>query len=430
MTSAIALTFAVLIAGGMPIAFVLGISATAGLLLAPGGSELLPALPQTLFNTSNSFPFLTIPLFILAGSIMAEGGVAKSLMDLAVATVGRGRGGLGSSVVVSTMFFSGISGSSTADTAAIGKITLPSLTEQGYPKPFSTAVLTASGATAALVPPSMDFILIGVVANISIAGLFAAGIIPAIVNAIGLVAYILFVSRLRGYGKRQGTWSLIDMLVMLVKAVPALIMMLIIVGGILGGIFTATEASAVAVAYGILITLFYYRSLTPARMLLILQDTIQISGVVLLVIGMGALVGFVLTIFQIPAGVAAALDQLSESKIVFLLLVQILFFVIGMFMDTTPAILILMPILTPIAIARGVDPIHFGVLVEANIALGFATPPVGSCLFTACAVARISIESVIRPLLPMIGVLTVTMLIITYFPDISMFLPRLFNLAE
>jgi C4-dicarboxylate transporter DctM subunit len=276
----------------------------------------------------------------------------------------------------------------------------------------------------------MDFILIGVVANISIAGLFAAGIIPAVVNALGLIAYILYVSYKRGYGIQQPQWSFWAIAIVTLKAVPALVMMLIILGGILGGFFTPTEASGVAVAYGLVVTAVYYRSLTPARLLLILRDTVQISGVVLLVISMGALLGYTLTIFQVPSGIAEALDHLTDSKIVFLILVQILFFAIGMFMDTTPAILILMPILTPIAIARGIEPIHFGVLVEANIALGFATPPVGSCLFTACAIAKIPIETVIRPLLPMIAVLTATMMVITYAPDISMFLPRLFNLAH
>jgi C4-dicarboxylate transporter DctM subunit len=333
-------------------------------------------------------------------------------------------------VVASTLLFSGISGSSTADTAAIGKITMPSLKAQGYPPAYSTALLAASGATAALIPPSMDFILIGVVANISIAGLFAAGIIPAIVNALGLIALVVYTSRRNGYGVPSGKFVLSDVLKVALKALPALFMMLIILGGILGGVFTPTEASAVAVAYGLLVSIFYYRSLTWEKLLLILRDTIRISGVVLLVISMGALLGYALTIFQVPAGLAEALDHVTSSKVGFLLLVQVLFFLIGMFMDTTPAILILMPILTPMAAARGVEPIHFGILVETNIALGFATPPVGSCLFTACAIARIPIESVIRPLVPMIMVLTGTMLVITYVEGFSMFLPRLFNLAN
>jgi C4-dicarboxylate transporter DctM subunit len=429
MAPAIGISFVLLMIAALPVAFVLGMSGTAGILLSEGGSDLLPALPQVLFNTLNSFSFLTIPLFVFAGSIMAEGGVAKSLMELASVTLGRGRGGLGSSMIASTLMFSGISGSSSADTAAIGKITLPSMKQEGYPLAFATAILAAAGGTAALVPPSNDFILIGVVANISIAGLFAAGIIPAIVNASGLMAYVIYVSRKRGYGTKAGRFSLKEMGLATLRATPALIMMAIILGGIVGGLFTPTEAASVAVAYGLLVTAFYYRSLTLEKLACILRETIQISGVVLFVISMGAILGYSLTIFQVPGQLAEALAFI-DNKYLFLLLVQIVFFLMGMFMDTTPAILILMPILTPMAVARGVEPIHFGILVETNIALGFATPPVGSCLFTACAIAKIPIESVVKPLLPMILVLTATMMVITYFEGFSMFLPRLFNLVD
>ncbi|BCJ89625.1 hypothetical protein IZ6_03600 [Terrihabitans soli] len=429
MAPAIGISFLLFLIIALPVAFVLGMSGTVGILMGEGGSELLPALPQVIFNTLNSFSFLTIPLFVFAGSIMAEGGVAKSLMELASVTLGRGRGGLGTSMIASTLMFSGISGSSSADTAAIGKITIPSMKEQGYPLPFATAVLAAAGGTAALVPPSNDFILIGIVANISIAGLFAAGIIPAIVNATGLAGYVVYQSRKHGYGRIAGSFSLRGVVLAILKATPAIIMMAIILGGIVGGLFTPTEAAAVAVAYGMLVTAFWYRSLTLEKLVAIFRETIMISGVVLFVISMGAVLGYALTIFQVPGQLAEALSFI-ESKFVFLLLVQILFFIMGMFMDTTPAILILMPILTPMAVARGVEPIHFGILVETNIALGFATPPVGSCLFTACAVAKVPIEAVIKPLVPMILVLTATMMVITYFEDFSMFLPRLFNLVD
>jgi C4-dicarboxylate transporter DctM subunit len=429
MAPAIGISFVLFLIVALPVAFVLGMSGTVGILMAEGGSDLLPALPQVIFNTLNSFSFLTIPLFVFAGSIMAEGGVAKSLMGLASATLGRGRGGLGTSMIASTLMFSGISGSSSADTAAIGKITLPSMKEQGYPLPFATAVLAAAGGTAALVPPSNDFILIGIVANISIAGLFAAGIIPAIVNATGLAAYVIYVSRKFGYGKADGLFSLRGLGLAVLKAVPALIMMAIILGGIVGGLFTPTEAASVAVAYGLLVTIFYYRSLTLEKLIAIFRETIVISGVVLFVISMGAVLGYSLTIFQVPGQLADALAFI-DNKYLFLLLVQILFFLMGMFMDTTPAILILMPILTPMAVARGVEPIHFGILVETNIALGFATPPVGSCLFTACAIAKVPIEAVIKPLVPMILVLTATMMVITYVEGFSMFLPRLLGLVD
>jgi tripartite ATP-independent transporter DctM subunit len=414
---------------GAPIAFALGGSAALGLWLSPDGVALLPSVPQQIFHSLNSFPFLTIPLFIFAGAIMAEGGVANRLMEIAEMTVGRGRGGLGAAIVVSAMFFHGISGSSTADTAAIGKVTLPTLRQQGYPVPFSTALLAAAGATATLIPPTIDLIIIGVVANMSIAGLFAAGLIPALINGLGLVLMVIYLARRRGYGTGGRRADALQAVVAFVKAIPALFMIVIILGGILSGAFTPTEAAAVAVVYGLLLASLVYRDLRPRQMLKIFRETIEISGIVMLVIAMGAVLSYTLTIFQVPNGLAAGLEGVAENRVLFLFLVQLVFFVIGMFMDTVPALLILMPILTPIATAHGIEPIHFGILVEANVALGLATPPVGVCLYAACAVANIPLERVIKPLLPMIAILVVTMLVITYVEDFSMFLPRLLGLT-
>jgi C4-dicarboxylate transporter DctM subunit len=430
MSVVILIAFLVLLGGGVPIAFAMGGAGLIGLLLHPDGFFLLPALTEQIFNQLNSFPFLTIPLFIFAGAIMSEGGIAGRLMDVANMTLGRGRGGLGSAIVVAALFFHGISGSSSADTAAIGKVTLPGLRRQGYPAGFAAALLAAAGATSTLIPPSTDFILIGVVANMSIAGLFAAGLIPACINALGLILLVIYSARKHGFGKVEDPFDLKAVSWAVIKAVPGLFMIVIILGGILGGVFTPTEASAVAVVYGILLTIFVYRSLTVERLVTMFIETIEIAGMVLTVIAMSAILSYTLTIYQVPTALAAGLDAITTSKILFLLLVQILFFVIGTFVDTTPAILILMPILTPMAVARGVEPIHFGILVEVNIALGMAHPPAGNCLFTACAITKVPLEHVIRPLLPFIGVLIVTMMIITYVEDFSMFLPRLLGVAK
>jgi C4-dicarboxylate transporter DctM subunit len=430
MSIIILIAFLVLLAIGVPIAFAMGGAGLIGLLLHPDGLLLLPSLTEQIFNQLNSFPFLTIPLFIFAGSIMSEGGIAGRLMDVANMTIGRGRGGLGSAIVVAALFFHGISGSSSADTAAIGKVTLPGLRRQGYPAAFAAALLAAAGATSTLVPPSTDFILIGVVANISIAGLFAAGLIPACINALGLILLVIYTARRQGFGKLDEPFDLGAVSWAVFKAIPGLFMIVIILGGILGGVFTPTEASAVAVVYGIFLTVFVYRSLTVKRLLTMFIETIEIAGMVLTIIAMSAILSYALTIYQVPTALAAGVDAVTSSKIIFLLLVQILFFAIGTFVDTTPAILILMPILTPMAVARGVQPIHFGILVEVNIALGMAHPPAGNCLFTACAITKVPLEDVIRPLLPFIGVLIATMLVITYVEDFSMFLPRLLGLAN
>jgi tripartite ATP-independent transporter DctM subunit len=426
----IVLIFLGLFVLGVPIAIALAAAGLLGLYASPDGALLVSAVPEQVFQSLNSFPFLTIPLFILAGTIMAEGGVASRLMALAQITVGRGRGGLGAAIVVATMFFSGISGSSTADTAAVGKVTLPTLRQQGYPVPFSTALLAAAGASATLIPPSIDMIIIGVVANMSIAGLFAAGLIPAIINGLGLMLMVVYLARRGGYGVGSGRVTFGQAARTLVQAVPALFMIVIILGGILFGVFTPTEASAVAVMYGLLLATVVNRELPLRRLPRVLMETVEISGIVLFMIAMGAVLGYTMTILEIPGRLAEQIHAIAGNRAVFLLLVQTLFFFIGMIMDTVPALLILMPILTPMAVSYGIEPIHFGILVEANVGLGLVTPPVGVCLYAACALTRLPLERVIRPLLPFIGILVVTLFVITYVEGFSMYLPRALGLTD
>lgn len=420
--------FFLFMAVGAPIGFAILIAGIIGICLSPLGPDVLLVVPQQLYAGLNSFQLLTIPLFILAGTLMADGGIAKRLMDLAECTVGRGRGGLAAASVVSTMFFHGISGSSTADTAAIARVTVPTLKAQGYPIPFATAVLASAGATATLVPPTIDLIIIGAVANISIGGLFAGGIIPAIINGLGLIAIVVFISWRRGYGVQRFSPTFQYQLMAFVKAIPALFMIVIILGGILGGVFTPTEASVVAVVYGFVISFFVYRDLKLRMLPAIFRSTIIITGGVLFVLACSSVLTYALTINQVPQELAVALGEITSSPWLFLLLVQIAFFLVGMVMDSLPALIITMPILTPIAAAHGIEPIHFGILVEANVALAMAHPPAGTCLFAACAVSRIPFEKVIWPLIPLLTVLIFTLLLITYVEDFSMFLPRLLNL--
>ena len=430
MSILIAVVFVLLLVLGAPILFVLAISGLIGVLISPGGGSILAVVPQEIFRSLNSFPLLAIPMFILAGNVMAEGGIARRLMDFAQATVGRGRGGLGAATVVGTMMFSGISGSSTADTAAIGKVTLPSLQKQGYPLPFSTAMLAASGASAALIPPTIDLIIIGVVANISIAALFAAGIVPALLNGLGLILVIVFISRRKGYGISVGRISLSEIAVTGFKAIPALAMIVLILGGILGGVFTPTEASVMAVVYGLIVSIFIYRELRFSMVIPMLRNTVMLTGVVMLIIAGSAVLSYALTINQIPQSLAAGVVALTDNPLVFLLVAQLIFFGISMFMDGLPALLVAMPILTPIARDLGIDPVHFGILVEVNIALGLATPPIGMCLYAACSVTKMPLEKIVKPMLPFVAVLVVTMVIITYVEDISLYLPRLLGLMR
>ena len=420
----------ILMLTGMPVAYALAISGTLGILLSPGGFDLLGTVPQQIYKSLDSYPLMTIPLFIFAGAIMTEGGVAHKLIEAAKYSLGRGRGGLALVTVASTVMFHGVSGSSTADTAAIGKVMLPELKKENYPVPFSAAVLASSGATATLIPPTTDLIIIGVVTSTSIGGLFAAGLIPAIVNSAALMLLVWLISRRRNYGGivDQEKFSFLAFADRVIRAIPAIIMLVIIIGGIVLGVFTPTEASAVAAVYGLLVATFVYRRLNWQTAKTAMLDSLSLTGIVMIIIATGSVLSYALTVNNIPDELAKTLTDFTSNPFVFLLIVQIMFLVIGTVMDGVPAILILMPILSPIATDYGIEPIHFGILVAANLAIGLATPPIGLVLSTAAAVAKLPIERVIRPMLPMLACLIAMLFLLTYVEDFSMFLPRLLGL--
>lgn len=423
-------TLLVLMCLGMPVAFALAIAGTVGILVSPGGADLLSTIPQQVYSSLDSYTLMTIPLFIFAGAIMAEGGVAKTLVDAARYSLGRGRGGLGVVTVASTVMFSGVSGSSTADAAAIGKVLLPELNRSGYPRPFSAAVIAGSAATATLIPPTTDLIIIGVLTSTSIGGLFAAGIIPALVNSAALMLVVWMIARRRGYGAgtQQEPFSVVEFARKCIRALPALLMLVIIVGGIVFGIFTPTEASAVAAVYGVLVAWLVYRRLTWESAKTAMSDAISLTGIVMLIIATGSVLSYALTVNNIPDHLAEVLTGLTTNPFVFLIIVQLIFLAIGTIMDGVPALLILMPILSPISLEYGIEPIHFGILVAANLALGLITPPIGLVLSTAAAVAKLPIERVVRPMMPMLAILIVMLLLLTYVEEFSMFLPRLLGL--
>jgi C4-dicarboxylate transporter DctM subunit len=429
MAIGVLLVFILLLALGVPVGFAVGSAGTAGLLANSGGADLLPIVPQQLFGSLNSFPLLAVPLFILAGTIMAHGGVATRIVDLAESTVGRGRGGLGAAMVLAAMVFHGISGSSTADTAAIGKVVIPELKAKGYPIPFGTALLAAAGGTALLVPPTIDLIIVGTVASISIAGLFAGALVPASVNALALIALAVFIAHRRGYGGLSQPVNLAELAWVFVKAVPGLVMVAIILGGILLGVFTPAEAAAVAAVYGLFVSMVVYRDLKMHMLPSVFRGAIELTGGVLLVASMGNVLGYAMAISRVPEQLALAIQSMAHDRYVFLLLVQLLFFAVGMIMDGVPAEIILMPILTPIAVSYGVHPIHFGIMVVANVALGLAIPPVGLCFYTACAVAELPAERVVKPLLPFAAILVVTLLAVTYVGGLALVLPTLLQLG-
>jgi C4-dicarboxylate transporter DctM subunit len=420
----ILIVFCVALALSVPIGIALGVSALSGLMFISFDPNLIILLPQKFMAGLDSFPLLAIPLFILAGSIMSYGGIARRIVDLTLVFFGRIPGGLGIVVTISTFFLGAICGSGSAKTAAIGSVMFPELKRNKYPPELATAIIASAGGASSLVPPSIDLIIIGVVANISVGGLFAAGILPSLLNLAGLVILVYFsAKRLDLPMVPKLPWA--KKLRIIRAGILPMFMIVIVLGGIYGGIFTATEAASVAVVYGFCLSFFVYRELKPANMKKALLQTASISGVVLIMLGTASMVSFVMTFERIPHQIAEAITHYASNWIVFVMFINVVFLIIGMFMDALPAIIILMPMVVPVAVKLGMNPIHLGILVEANVGLGMMHPPVGICLNVACGISKVPLEKSIRPLIPFLLVLLITLLIISYVPQITLFLPKL-----
>lgn len=424
MGEVIIIVFIIALLLSVPIGIVLGVCALAGLMAISFDPDFFVFLPQKFMAGLDSFPLLAIPFFILAGTIMSYGGIARRIVDLTLVFFGSIRGGLGVVVTMSTFFFGAICGSGSAKTAAIGSVMFPELKRNKYPPDFATALFASAGGASSLVPPSIDLIIIGVVANISVGGMFAAGILPSVFIAGALVSLVYF------YAKKLNlpippriAWS--EKLRIIRDGILPILMIVIVLGGIYGGIFTPTEAAAVAVIYGFCLSFFVYKELKLATLKKALLHTASLSGVVLIVLGTASMLSFVMTFERIPHQIAETIVQYAPNWILFVLLVNIVFLVLGMVMDALPAIIVFLPIIVPVAVSLGMEPIHLGILVEANVGLGMITPPVGICLYVACGISKIPIEKSIKALLPFLLVLALAVLVISYVPDITLFLPRL-----
>lgn len=408
----------------VPIGIALGVTTLAGLIAISFNPDFFIFLPQKFISGLDSFPLLAIPFFILAGSIMSHGGIARRIVNMMLVFFGRIRGGLGMVVTMATFFFGAICGSGSAKTAAIGTVVFPEMRKNKYPADFATALFASAGGASSLVPPSIDLIIIGVVANISVGGLFAAGILPSVVNAAALVALAYFMSKKLKLPLAPRI-SFKNKLKIIRDGILPMFMIIIVLGGIYGGIFTPTEAAAVAVIYGFILSFFIYKELRLSELKEAILTTVNLSGVVLIVLGTASMLSFVLTYEQIPHKIATLITQYASNWIVFILMVNIVFLLLGMVMDALPAIIVLLPIIVPVAVSFGIEPIHLGILVEANVGLGMITPPVGICLYVACGISKIPLEKSIKTLLPFLFVLALTTLIISYVPDITLFLPKL-----
>jgi C4-dicarboxylate transporter DctM subunit len=388
------------------------------------GDMPLTLIAQKLFTGLDSFPLLAVPFFVLAGLFMETGGISARLVRFAGVLVGHIRGGLAHVVIVATIFFSGVSGSSAADTAAIGSIMIPSMVKRGYPRPLATAIVAAAGGMGVNIPPCIIMVLYGVAANVSIGYLFAAGFLPGFLSGLSLMIMVYFIAKRQDL-PRETKATLQQMLRAAWEALPPLLMPVIILGGILTGVFTATESAVIAVVYGVFLSMVIYKELHLRDIPGILVNSAKLTGMVMLVVGMCTTFAWIVTVEQIPQKITGWMLDVSTNPVVFLFFVNILMLVVGMFLDVTPAMITFTPILYPISQRLGIDPIHFGIVMVTNLGVGFVHPPVGSCLNVAAAIGEIPIDKVIRPILPFIAVMVAALLLITYWPSMTLLVPRL-----
>jgi C4-dicarboxylate transporter DctM subunit len=418
----LSITFIAFVAINVPIAFSMGLASILGLLMK--GTIPLVIVPQKIFTGSDSFPLLAVPFFILAGALMDTGGISLRLVNLARALVGHFRNGLGMVSIVSEIFFSGISGSTAADTAAIGSIMIPAMNQAGYAPPRATAIVCAACGMGILVPPCIAMVVYGGVANVSIGALFAGGFLPAFVMAAALMIQLNVQARQAGVAPAQ--WPGIKPLVRAFKeSLLALFMPVIIFGGILGGVCTPTEAAVLAVAYGLVISMFVYREITIPILFDILLETGIVTGKVMIMVGMASVFAWILSREQVPQALANAIFSMGGGKILFLFLINIAFLFLGAVLEGVPAIIMTVPILLPIATQFGIDPVHFGIILIANMGIGLFLPPVGLGVFIGCSIGKVTVAEVAKPLLPYLGVNFATVLLITYWPWLTLVIPKI-----
>ena len=407
---------------GVPIAISLGVSALVAIYF--GSTLPLQIITQKAFTSLDSFPLLAIPFFMLAGILMGKGGVSKRLLNMAAAMVGWMIGGLSMVTIVACMFFAAISGSGPATVAAIGGFMIPAMREKGYEGGFAASVAASAGSIGVIVPPSIPFVLFGVIGGVSVGDMFLAGIIPGVVIGIGLMLTAYFIAKKRGYKPDTSvTFSFKDVWKTTFDAKWALLIPVIILGGIYGGIFSPTEAAVVAVVYAFIIGMFVYKELTWKSFYESCRETVVINATTMIIIGLSVSFAYFMTLEKIPDDISTFLTELSTNPIVILLAINVLLLIVGMFIDTISALVVLTPILLPIVVSVGVDPIHFGVILVANLAIGFITPPLGVNLFVASSVGNVKFEKIVMAIIPFLVSMLICLLVITFIPSMSLWLP-------
>lgn len=418
-------SLALLLAIGVPVAYAVGLSAIAGALWI---DLPLEALMIQMTSGVNKFSLLAIPFFILAGAIMAEGGIARRLVSFAYIFVGFVRGGLSLVNIVASTFFGAISGSSVADTASIGSVMVPEMEKKGYPRDYAASVTASGSVQAILIPPSHNAVIYSLAAGgtVSIASLFVAGILPGLLLCVSLMVMCVGFAHKRGYPKGE-VIPLRQALKICLDTLWGLMTVVIIMGGIMSGIFTATESAAVACLWAFFVTMFIYRDYRWSELPNLMYRTIKTVTIVMILIGFAACFGAVMTYMQLPLRITEFFTAISQNKYVILICINIMLLALGTLMDMAPLILILTPVLLPVTNALGIDPVHFGMIMMVNLGIGLITPPVGSVLFVASAVSKQKIEAVVKAMLPFYCVLFMVLMLVTYIPAISLWLPHLFG---
>jgi C4-dicarboxylate transporter DctM subunit len=423
----IALVFCLTLALGVPVAFCLGLTSLAALVAADVPLKLMA---QRMFTGIDSFPLMAVPFFVLAGELMNRGGTTRRIIDFANVLVGRIPGGLAHTNVVASMFFGGISGSAVADAAAIGTILVPGMVRKGFPAGFSAALTAAASTMGPIIPPSIFMVIMGVTTGLSIGGLFACGFLPGALMGLSMMVMSYVIAVRRKFPRETEPFSLPRLWRAFVSAGPALLSPVIILGGILGGIFTATEAAAVAVLYAFILGRFVYREMSFSELKSIFVHSGVTTAVLLLIIGTANIFAWVLTSEQIPTRIAEAMLSLTSSPFLILLIINVLLLLVGMFEEGGATIIILAPTLLKVAQAVGVDPLHFGFIMVFNIVVGLLTPPLGVCLFVVCGVTGLPFTRIVRAVTPFIILELALLMVVTYVPDLILFVPRLLGYVQ
>ena len=421
------ISFIILLAMGVPIAYSIGLSATLTIIISIDPIPAFTTLSQQIATALDSFALLAIPFFILAGQLMNRGGIAVRLIDFAKVLVGRLPGGLAFVNIMANMLFGAISGSAAASASAIGGFMHPQMTREGYDKSFSAAVNITSATTGLVIPPSNILIVYSLASGgVSIAALFIAGYIPGIMTGLALMGVAAAFAYRKNYPRSEKV-TIKESIFRFLDAIPSLLLLIIVIGGIIAGIFTATEASAVAVLYTLILSMIY-KEVKWKDLPDILIKTVSITAMVMLLVGTSMGLSWVMSFENIPQEVSSGLVSISDNPYLILFIINLILLFVGIFMDMTPAVLIFTPIFLPIVTSQlGLDPIHFGIIMIMNLSVGLCTPPVGSVLFIGCSVAQIGIEKVIKPLIPLFVAMIIVLLLTTYIPSLSLWLPHIFG---